>query len=239
MREFMTYDQQPYFIFKNKHSIVDMECFTEYLPDISPVQIYESKKVKGRSGRLNITYGDYDSFEYSIEIQLADFERLNEVKQWLRGQGQLILSHDPDRYRMALVTNSSKPIQFDNEDGFFWKFTITFQLEPFKHPVVDVYASLEKGVTKIDNDGDEISRPLIEIFSSGGDLTINWEKGEFVLLNTPKGKLTVDSETGLVLSDGKRIKNKGSRPLLLKGFNNIEILGNYTNASILRRCVFL
>lgn len=231
---------EPFFIFKKLHSIEDMECYTGYLPEIAPVKIYESKKVRGRSGRLNMTYGDYDAYEYPIEIQLANFERLQEVKRWLTGSGKLVLSTDMSKYRDVIVTNSSKPIEFENEDGFFWKFQVTFQSEPFRRYVSENKIALEPNKEKIiHNSGDEIARPLIRVVSRGGNITIDCNDETFTLLNTPTGLIEIDSENGLVIAEGVRIKNKGNRPLLATGHNRIKVSGNISEADIVRRCVFL
>lgn len=231
---------EPYFLFKNIHSINDMECYTGELPEVAPIKIYESKKVRGRSGRLNMTHGDYDSYEYSIEIQLANFDRLQEVKRWLTGTGKLILSTDLSKYRDVIVTNSGKPIEYENEDGFFWKFQVTFQSEPFRKYLSEKPIPLPIGKPQvIDNSGDETCHPLIRIVSNGGNVSVNWNNNEFTLLNTPTGELIIDSETGLVIADGARIKNKGERPRLKVGNNTIKVSGNIREADIVRRCVFL
>ncbi|MGL9969361.1 phage tail protein [Enterococcus sp. DIV1420a] len=236
----LDYEGQPWFVFKNLHSINDMDCYTDYLPEIAPVKIYASKKVRGRSGRLNITYEDYDSYEYTIDIQLAEYDRLEAVKKWLTGSGKLIISTDPNKYRNVIVTNASKPIEFENEAGFFWKFKITFLSEPFKKNLNERFIPLNiSGSTKIHNNGDETAKPIIKLVSEGGDVAIKWEAGLFKLLDTPEGIIEVNSETGLVISDGKRIKNKGDRPLLLKGFNTISLSGKVKKAEIYRGCVFL
>lgn len=234
-------EDTPWFMFKGLHSIKDMDCYTEYLPEIAPIKIYESKKVKGRSGRLNKTYGDYDSYEYTIEIQLAEYNRLDEVKEWLSGVGQLITSTSRNKCRNVIVTNSSKPIEFENEAGFFWKFKVTFLSEPFKRMVNEKSIPLNPtGETKIHNSGIEISKPTINLISDGGNIVIKSATGSFTLLNTPKGFISVNSETGLVTTnDKKRIKNRGNRPLLDRGINTITLSGNVKEAEIIRGCVFL
>lgn len=214
-----------WFSFKNIKSTTDMNCFIDQeLKEVAPLPIIESKKVRGRNKRLHKSLGDYDAFNYPIEVQIADFKQLEEVKRWLTGTGQLILSSSSDKYREATVVDSGTPIQFTNEMGAFWTFTIVFECEPLKHKVRQPPIELAIGNNLIIDHGTELSEPRFTFQSSGGDIRIEWEGGGFLLKDTRVGEVVVDCEKGLAYHNGETlVKTQGEWPKILPGENNIEV----------------
>ena len=84
---------------------------------ISPNKRYEEITVLGRSGSLHETFDDYESYDLPVENITIPYDRLREVKQWLRGRGQLITHNDYNTYRDVICMMDS-PTEFENEWGF-------------------------------------------------------------------------------------------------------------------------
>lgn len=233
----------PYFIFKNLHSRMDMNCaINEELPDISPVERIDTITVKGRNGTLHRKYGTYDAFDYPITMQILDFKDLEEVKRWLRGSGQLILGHDPDKYFDATVVNSGNPIKFENQMDTFWQFTVTFECQPLRHRLSEFPLPLKTGKNIYENSGTEISLPLFKFqILSRQDLKIKWNGGTFTLVNPLLGPATIDCELGIAYyEDGREkryLKSKGAYPKIYPG-RNIVTISEVMNGTILLRSAY-
>lgn len=204
----------PSFYFKGENSFSDHRCFIDNeLSEQQATKRIESIKVLGRSGRLHRTFGDYDSFNYPIEMQLVDFKEIDSVKRWLMGTDKIVLSTDPDKYRIATVMSDSKPIPYANEMNTFWKFTVTFELDPFRRTLRNEIVRISEGTFKIHNPGMVPAMPYFELNSKGGDVKITVNGREFVLKDTKKGLVTVDCERQVVKQGTSFIKNIGDIPL--------------------------
>lgn len=243
----------PWFVFKNIHSR-DMSCVIEEdLHNMVPIENIETKEVRGRSGTLHKFLGTYAAFNYPITMQLLDFTRLEEVKRWLRGQGQLILSVDRDKYYEAVVINTGNPIKFENQLHTFWLFTVTFELQPLKRKVNEMEMSLKVGENTWLNDGTVLSSPKLTINTTGqGDIVILWAGinpddtihhfNLFTVMSPPKGTIVIDSELGVVTSvGGEHVKSKGKYPKISPGWNRIVLGGNeaVTGGELLQRSAYI
>ncbi|MFG5562645.1 phage tail protein [Enterococcus sp. DIV1444a] len=217
----------PWFVFRNIHSYKDMDCFiNEELSEITAPKVIDSIKVLGKSGKLHRSFGDYDSFDYPIEMQLVEFDRLEDVKRWLSGSGKLILHTDPDKYREAIVTFNGQPRPYTNEMGAFWRFTVNFECQPFKRTLREYFVSLQNGVNIIEDPGTEIARPLFEVESNGNELKIETNGALFTVKNPKKdGVITIDSEKRLAIQNRSFLKTYGELPTLNPGKNILKIQG--------------
>lgn len=206
-------DLVPSFYFKGENSFKDHACFIdEHLAEMQAAKIIDSIKVSGKSGRLHRTLGDYDSFDYSIEIQLVDFERIETVKRWLKGSGKLILSTDRSKYRDAMVVSTGKPVPFINQMNSYWKFTVTFEVEPFKRSLQPEIIQINEGDMNIFNLGIKITRPYFKLQSKNSDIEITVNQRKFILKETQKGLVTLDCEKKVARQGNKFVKNIGEFP---------------------------
>lgn len=219
-----TYDWEtnlPSFFFKELNSFSDMDCFIEEeLPQYQATKIIESIKIPGKSGRLHQTYGDYDSFDYPIEMQLTKFDQIEEVKNWLTGEGQLIINSDTGFYRNAIVIDKGTPRPYANQMNAFWKFTVTFECEPFRRQIGDPKNKIKEGNFIFTNSGMEASYPKFYLNSKGGDVTISVNNRLFVLKGTTAGELLVDSERKIAVQNSRFIQNVGEWPYAEVGENS-------------------
>lgn len=231
----------------------DMSCMIQELPDIVPIENIETKEVKGRSGTIHKFLGTYPAIDYPITMQLVDFNRLEEVKRWLRGSGQFILSNDPDKYYDAVVLNTGNPLKFENQLGEFWLFTVVFELQPLKRKVAERQQKLVVGKNEFYNHGTAMSKPKLLVEATGeGEIGFSWRYDipapnmqsfyVFKVLNPPKGLVTIDCALGLVLSDsGEYLKSRGRYPTVFPADNLITVYDSQSvkSASILLRSAYI
>lgn len=227
----------PNFIFNNGNALFDYGLIIEEeLPYIVAERRYDEITLIGRSQALHSWYGDYEPYTLKVQNISIPFENLGEVKRWLRGNGKLISHNDPDKY-LEVICKTSR--EYLNEWGTFYKFDIEFVCQPLKRKVNEGYKLLNRGDNIIWNDGDEKSAPYFEIDSNGGDITISIGDSSLTLINTFKGILTVDNQTGKYIQNNFQQRSKGKWVSVEPGENNIKIQGNINSAKVLLRSVFL
>lgn len=229
---------QPNFIWKGFNATTDYELTVEEeIQEMSPNERFNEIIVPGRNGSLTEWDGDYDSYLLSIKGCNVPYNRLAEVKRWLRGPGKLITHNDPDKYRDA-ICNMNKPQSFNNEWGIFYTFDLDFKCQPFRKKVNDTPHDITDQPKNIFNSGDETCQPDFEIHSNGGDIIIKINRSEITLLDTPKGVIFVYSELGKVVSSKKFIRSIGDWPEMEIGHNLVSIVGNYNKAKMWKRSVW-
>lgn len=228
----------PFFVFKNINSL-DMNCIIENeLPEITPGERVTEKIVTGRSGELTQTFGDYDAYDYPVEFTILDYEKLEDVKRWLRGEGQLITHNDLDKYRVVRV--KGEPREYQNEWDTFWTVGVTFRSEPFRRQINEPLVTLIKGSNSVYNSGNENSFPVFTFKVTSGNIVLTMNNETFTITSPPANKeITLDTENGICYADGTYIRTTGEFPTLLEGNNNITLTGNITLATMDKRSVFL
>lgn len=235
---FMNPDE-PNFIWKNLNATIDMECMIESeIQEITPNQRYEAIQVQGRSGELHETFGDYDSYKLPIKDVSIPYDRLQEVKKWLRGRDQLITHNDEDKYRDAICM-MSEPIDFENEWGVFYKFDLTFQCQPFRRKIRENPNEFSKGSFVFHDPGDEVAKPYFEIEATAGNFSIKIGDDQLTILNALRGTVTIDTEFGKIMQEGMPLFSKGSWPRIQPGENKLITAGNLTGGRMLKRSVWL
>lgn len=228
----------PYFIFNNQNSMIDYECIIENeLHEMSPEERVEVIKVAGRNGSLHRSYGDYDSYEYEIKNITIPCSRLDDVRNWLRGTGKLILHTDIDKYRDVRVILGS-PMEFTNEWGVFYVFNVIFECQPFRRKVLENAIDIKKGLNVIFNHGTEDTKPVFHIASLGGEIEINVNDKIFTFIDSKVGQIQLDCELGQATLDGAIVRTKGGYPKIRPGENKITVIGKVGKMSIEKRSVW-
>lgn len=235
---FMNVDE-PNFIWNNYNAVADMGCIIEKeIVEISPVQRYETSELTGRSGELHESFGDYEAYDLEIKDITIPYENLQVVKRWLRGYGKLITHNDFDKYREC-ICSMKKETEFENEWGVFYKFSTVFRCDPFRRKVNEVPITLTSGLNYFHDPGDETSKPYLEIVSKGGNLEFQIADKKLTVLNTLAGLVTVDNEKGKVMQSGVPLFTKGDWLQNSSVQSSIHIKGNFSEAKLFVRSVWL
>ena len=115
------------FIFKGKSS-EEFKIIVNSLPSISkPTLRVEEIEIDGVDGTRyeDLGYGSYDK---KIKITITE-DNIDSLIGWLKGEGDLILSNEPDKYYKAKIidqVNFSRLMKYEPTE-------ITFRVQPFKY----------------------------------------------------------------------------------------------------------
>ncbi|WP_035795181.1 hypothetical protein [Clostridium akagii] len=204
------------------------------LPDASsPSRRVTKTPVAGRNGNLRILESDdygqdvFDSIEKSIDI-LYKGDNLDLMKNWLRGNGKLILSNASDRYWKASIDNiiSIDKLLINN----LRTFTVVFSCFPYAFlkfgdtPIV-YNPTTTTWETIIMNEYD-LSLPHFKIYGQGDiGLLINGVETDFYAVDQ---LVECDSDLQQCYKGNQNLgmNMSGEFPVLYPGKNVIEFIGN-------------
>lgn len=217
---------KPWFEFNGKKSS-DYSIYTnEMPPEQYPEDEIEYIEVPGRDGYLSINNNRKMPIEKMIEATLIRKENRDVVKRWLKGDGKLILSTEPDVYYKARVVT---PVQYFGTIYRGRRFGVNFLCQPWAYLIEgDGIITITTKNTVINNP-EELSKPLIKIYGSGAvDLIINSKIHKFNI----NGHITVDSELKESYKDNSLVPFTGDFPELRAGNNNISWTGTVTQIEV-------
>ena len=220
------------FIFKDISS-ESFNIIVNSLPTISkPAMRVQETVIDGVDGSIIEELG-YENYEKKVKITITK-NNIDEIIKWLNGEGDLVLSNEPDKYYKAKVIGQ---INFDRLMKY-QPTEIIFRVQPFKYEhQEEITNSSIEDVTEIVvvNKGNYISKPIIKITGSG---TIVFTINGNALFNYtfPDGEDTViidsqkqDAYLGTVL---KNRNMSGEFPVLEVGENIITWEGTISNIEI-------
>lgn len=88
--------------------------------------------IPGRTQQLVKSREEYANTEITFEVMLSDLSKVREVFAWLKGEGQLIYSDEPDKYYEA-VSNSLISTTYVSDE--IREFQIKFICKPFAYAI--------------------------------------------------------------------------------------------------------
>lgn len=222
--------RRPYFIFKDINCN-DLGIYVSQMPpEQYPEDEVEFVEVPGRDGYLTINKGRKLPITKTIKATLLKKENREAVKRWLRGEGKLILSTEPDVYFKARI---AEPVEFVGTIFGGRKFEVEFLCQPwaYLHTGDKVITIIEKDT--IIKNPEDTSKPLITIYGSGQvDLIINNKIHKFDNIDE---YVIVDSELMETYKETSLVKYYGDFPELTPGENIISWDGNITKIEITPR----
>lgn len=123
------------FCFNKKSSLDFNTIIVQELPDIVvPAKKFNKIKIDGRDGDIYQEAG-YDDVTKTVVFSLKNMTEINEISAWLKGEGELILSNEPDKKYRARVLNAYSYVR----NGRFREAKVEFICEPFKYLVNEDY----------------------------------------------------------------------------------------------------
>ena len=164
--------------------------------------------VAGRHGCLYISDGALSEFDLSRTIRLHE-SRLMEVRQWLRGGGELVFAQRPDAVFDARILKNVEFRQIMPGDDPLWEAVVSFtcQPRPRMHPPAGESVFTESG-GQLPSPANAAGLPRVTIEGSGSfSLTIGMQTAFFT--GVEGGGIIVDSELGDALTlDGAQLANE-------------------------------
>lgn len=221
-----------YFIFKDISSENFKNLIVENLPPIvKPPKRYELQEIEG-SSKIGVNILGYKAYEKKIPLGFTNHD-IYDVMDWLDGEGNLILSNEPDKYYKAHMLN-----QIDYEQVLrFKKAEAIFFVQPYK------YANGEEETESrvLINQGNTKCLPLMTIYGSGTvEIFVNGTKQCEITIDD---YVTLDGEEEEAYKDNLNNRRNrvmiGKFPVLKPGENTLSFAGNVTNVKTLVRSRWL
>lgn len=196
----------------------------------------EEVTVEGKSGSYTIKKGTYKNKEITLSIQLLTDDFNNDIERyidWLENieDNKLIIDNRRKAYVVKYV--NTEDVIRDLRAGA--TATIKFVCEPF-------LITLDEEDVDITNlkefyyNGSKEGEPLFTINGTGNiQLIVNGEVSTFRDVKTP---INFDTKFMICTSNGANFTFEGQFPLLTKGNNTIEIVGNVTKVTMKPRTIY-
>lgn len=221
-------------IFKGKNSN-NFKCLiiSELPPITKPKMRTETTTIDGLDGDIieQLGYASYDK-TIKIGLKLGYMQYIDEIIKYFSGEGQLILSNEPDKYY-----NATCNYQIDYERLVkFRTAKVKFHIQPYKYLVNEVpiiFNITEETEVDVTNVGLEVSKPIMTLYGSG-EVQILVNNLNVFTINIDDEYVTIDSEKEEAYHNDV-LKNRqmlGDFPILKAGINTISWVGNITKIEI-------
>lgn len=182
--------------------------------------------IPGRNGEMTLTEGEdiYNSYIQPIPITVYTEEAVREAERWLRGDGDVTFSGQPDRVQKARVINA---VTFTKHgrNSVWWDAEVQFYCEPVKRSTAEEDIEIATSGTGITNPGDLKAYPRITIEGSG--LVTVSIGGRTLTIPECVDGWVIDSENEWILNGSLPVMNacSGSFPIFSTGENAVLFTG--------------
>jgi len=215
------------------------------VPIVRPEERVKHVTIPGRSGDLTLTEGEniYQSYIQTVDMSVKSGFRVSEVYKWLRGEGYVTFSGEPDRKQKARIIGAVTLTKHSrNLDK--WAGTVQIYCEPLKesiHPAAP--SAVTVSGTTVTNGGDVMSRPKITATANDTSMTIAAGGKSLTITGLTSGNsYIIDSDAGIVTNaagtENLTANSTGGFPVLNVGGNAVTGSG-WSALSIDRRERFL
>ena len=230
---------QSYFIFKGMDSRTMDVRMSGPAPIVRGEERVSHVTIPGRPGELTLTEGSdiYNSYIHTITISVRGGLHVRDIYKWLRGEGYLTLSSEPDRRQKARVIGAVTLTKVSrNMDR--WAGEVQFYCEPLKEMLVSSPDTVTSSGSSVINNGDVKSRPKITATASGTSMTVAaGGKSLTVTGLTSASSYIIDCDAEMVISaDGTEnltANSTGGFPVLNPGAN--EVTGSGWSSLVIDR----
>ena len=221
-------------IWKGKSSKnIDGLIITDLPPIIKPKMKTNKIEIDGRDGDIVEKVG-YESYTKSVGIGLTRNFNIDEVIHYFTGEGELVLSDEPNKVYLASIYDS---IEYDRLLRMR-KATIKFYVQPYKYLKYEDKVELDVTThtsVEVINKGLEISKPIISLEGSGTvEIAVNNINIFKYTFPNDETKVIIDSLEEEAYYEGiyKNRNMLGEFPKLSVGSNVISWTGTLTKISI-------
>ena len=219
-----------YFIYNNRDSR-DYNIVVNKLPPISSApKRYEEVVVTGKDGATFNEEG-YSTYEKQLTITIMDKTKIDEILEWLQGNGKITFSNEPDKYYNVHILNS---VEINREKT---QSTLNMIAQPYK------YSTNEKIINTfiVVNEGNTTSNPWMKITGSGTVILIINNVNVCTLDLSVINNIELDSDLQDAFSNGQLANRKmnGEFPHFKPGINTIAYTGNVTKVDTIVRSRWL
>ena len=235
---------QSYFIWKDKDCRSMGVKLKGPVPIVRPEERVTHVQIPGRSGDLTELEGEgiFNSYIQTASILVQGGYRAREVFNWLRGDGYVTFSGEPDRKQRAriigAVTLNKHSYNLD-----WWEGEVQFYCQPLKELLQSSTVTITSSGSKVRNNGDVTSRPKFTAKASGTSMTLGYSSyGIEITGLTANAEYIIDSDVMEVRAaaggDILTANSSGEFPMLEPG-NNTLIGSGWSKIVIDKRERFL
>lgn len=192
----------------------------EKLPDFHrAARRVARSEIPGRSVPVVADEGGYDVYETDMRLNLNG-QSLRDVYGWLRGEGWLISSDEPDFKAYVYLYDQIEDQRFRMEADAYDSLTVTLLVEPYLREVNEAQIAMNSPKS-FDGRGHDPALPEITIMGSGNiNLLVN---DRVVLIDGLDGSITIDSEAGVAFTGtGDEMEWAGSIVTLQDGWPQLR-----------------
>lgn len=212
-------------------------------PIIRAEERVQHVQIPGRSGDLTETEGSniFNSYIHTLSISVRGGYRVREVYRWLRGDGYLTLSGEPDRRQRARVIGAITLTKVSrNLDN--WAGEVQFYCQPFKELLQGKTTGIAPGGAVI-NTGDVTEYPDWSFVATGSSALITVGERSLAITGLTQGEAyLVRSDVEMVTTADKQTdltaNSVGEFPALEVGSNTVTGSG-WSTMAIWRKERFL
>lgn len=226
-----------YFIFNDIKSSEKGIILKNHPLITSPPLRDDSIVIEGRSGSLHYNKEIYDTFVRTLECAIIDIDTdIRSISSWLKGDGKLILSNEPDKYYNVNIINQ---IDFTNIANQLHEFPLVIEFQPFAYSIQEKKISITTDANIVIKDSNTNIFPKIKVYGTGNvTLTIN---NKSQILNNIDSYIELDSELEVAYKDfsNKNFSVYGDYLFLKPGSNDVSFLGEVTKIEFTYRDTFI
>lgn len=197
------------------------------VPIVFPQERVQNVQIPGRSGDLTETEGEdvYNSYTQTAMIQVLGGFRAREVGNWLKGEGYVTFSGEPDRKQKARILGPVTLAKISRNLDI-WTGNCQFYCQPLKELLNPAAVTVNSSGSSVVNTGDVESLPRITATASSTSMTISAGGNTLVITGlTSNSDYIINSETMEVTNAAGTVlltKNSaGDFPTLQKGANAV------------------
>lgn len=193
---------------------------------VKPSQRFEAITIDGRDGEIFIPLG-YESVEKDIELQILDVNMVEDIMQWLNGDGEL-------EYNGKISKAHFYPGYDVDRFVTLKKAIVSYIREPFWYKANDDYTTV---TTSVVNEGNIYAKPLIKLTGTGTvNVSINQTRFKYTFTD-PYVEIDCDNMTERYdgLSRSRNIEIGLEYPKLNPGENEIITHSGTCTIQIMRK----
>lgn len=210
---------------------------------LQPVPRAEKKvkkiELEGKNGCLFEDTETFKEIPYAIECNTKRNTNINDLKEWLLGKGELILSNNPKVFYKGYIFNQ---LDITTMIKNFKSFQINFILQPFSYSLEKYIKKLE-GIVESDLIITEANTNMLPLLNIYGNEEINITINKESIVVNPEEYITIDCEMLEAYKDNENANNRVlgdiGKIILKPGLNEIYIVGKYEKIEIEYRKAFL
>lgn len=200
--------------------------------------------IPGRAGELTLTEGDdvFQSYIQTVTIEVSGGFRVREILDWLKGNGVVTFSGEPDRQQNARIIGAIT-LNKHSRNSDWWVGEVQFYCEPLKQLITEQKVTITASGSAVMNTGDVKSKPVITATASAASMTITAGGRTLEVTGLTSGNdYIIDCDAEMVMSadetENLTANSSGRFPVLDTGNNTITGSG-WSSLVIDRRQRFL